>query len=71
MSLECVTSSEIARRLGVGVHTITRAARRQGVGVYSAGRLLGVVEADVGKLKPVIHDCPGNPDWIAAGKGKK
>ena len=71
MILECVTASTIARRLGVGVHTVTRAARRQGIGIYAAGRLLGVVEGDVANLKPVIHSRPGNPEWIAAGKKSK
>lgn len=71
MIIECVTASDIARRLGVGVHCVTRAARRQGVGVYAGKRLLGLLESDVASLRPVMHARPGNPLWIAAGKKQK
>lgn len=68
MIMECLTASEIARRLGVSVNSVTRAARKQGVGVYAGGRLLGVKPSDVAALKPIMHATPGNPGWIAAGK---
>lgn len=65
-----LTSQEAATKLGCCVKTITRAARRAGCGVYVHGgsRLAALHPSDVAKLKSVIHETSGNPNWIDAAK---
>ena len=67
-----LTSSEAAEKLGCSVKTVTRAARRAGVGVFVHGgnRLAALHPSDLTRMKSVIHESSGNPDWIATrGKG--
>lgn len=72
-SVVYLTSAEAAEKLGCSVKTITRAARRVGCGVFVHGgaRLAALHPADLVKMKSVIHETSGNPEWIAAGREKR
>lgn len=66
------SQTEVARMLGVSGNTVGRAARRAGVGVYDhAGKLLCLLDGQLGALKGAIRGEVGNPNWIATrGTGK-
>jgi DNA-binding LacI/PurR family transcriptional regulator len=63
--VEYVTPSKAAESLGVSRSTVSRAARSGGVGVFVEGRLVAISPNDIDKIKPFIHQTPGNPNWIA------
>jgi hypothetical protein len=66
-----VSGQEAARRLGTTSGTVSRAAKKSRVGItVEGGRLVAIALADIPKLREHIHEGPGNPDWIAAGRGK-
>ena len=66
-----VSGQEAARRLGTTSGTISRAAKKSRVGItVEGGRLVAIAITDIPKLREHIHEGPGNPDWIAAGRGK-
>jgi hypothetical protein len=66
-----VSGQEAARRLGTTSGTVSRAAKKSRVGItVEGGRLVAIALTDIPKLREHIHEGPGNPDWIAAGRGK-
>jgi hypothetical protein len=69
--IEYLTTREAAQRLGVSPNSIGRAARTQQVGVFAGGRLVAIAPSDLERLKPALHDTPGNPIWIASAKTRK
>ena len=66
MTLNYLTATEVAKRLGCSTNSVGRAAREAGVGVLAGGRIVAVAPEDVSKLSRLIHATPGNPVWIAA-----
>lgn len=65
MMIEYLSLASVATSLGVSRSTVSRAARATSVGVFVNGRLVAVDPKDVDKLRPFIHETPGNPNWIA------
>jgi hypothetical protein len=67
-----ISGQEAARRLGCASITVSRVARKHRIGVIvEDGRLAALSESDLTRLRPLIHQSRGNPDWIAAGVARK
>lgn len=65
------STRQAAEKLGCSAKTVARAAKKGGVGIYFVGgRLAALAPADLARLRPLIHETSGNPQWIAAGKEK-
>lgn len=63
--MQILTTVELAELLGTSPSSISRAAKRANVGVRREdGRLVGVVKADVRKLKKLLKFKAGNPNWV-------
>lgn len=66
MRMKARSQTEVAKMLGVSGNTVGRAARRAGVGVYDhTGKLLCLLDGQLGALKSEIRGEVGNPNWIA------
>lgn len=63
--IEYVSSATAAERLGVSRRTVSRAAHAKGIGIFVDGRLVAIDPRDIEKIKPLLHETPGNPNWIA------
>ena len=50
MTLNYLTATEVAKRLGCSTNSVGRAAREAGVGVLAGGRIVAVAPEDVSKL---------------------
>jgi len=61
---------EASELLGCSQTTVRRAAKRYDVGVHVNGRsrLVALTANDISRLRSLVHETSGNPDWIAAGR---
>lgn len=70
-SVVYISGKEAARRLGCSPITVSRVARQHRIGIIvEDGRLAALAMSDLLRLRPLIHESPGNPVWIAAGRAK-
>lgn len=68
--MKIYTTVELAAKLKTSASSVSRAARRADVGLRREdGRLVGIPERDVGKVKKFLRFKTGNPVWIARAKG--
>ena len=63
--IHILTLADAAKLIGCSKATISRAAHTADVGFVAGNRLMGFTRSDVAKIKPYVHETPGNPDWIA------
>jgi hypothetical protein len=68
---EYLGTGDAAERLGCSKSSVSRGARAKGVGIYVRGKLVALSPRDVEEIRGVIHETPGNPVWIAGGRGRK
>ena len=62
-----LSTREVAARLGVDESTVRRAASKHGLG-QKKGWSWAFTARDLARLRKVIHDGPGNPNWRKKGK---
>lgn len=70
-----VDIAQAATMLGCSRSTAARAAKSARAGVFVAGpsglRLVAIDRRELARLRPFIHETPGNPNMIAAGRASR
>lgn len=69
--MDNLTATLAAKILDCSRSSVCRAAKASGTGVYANGRLVAISTNDLKRIKSMIHETSGNPDWIAAGKRRR
>jgi hypothetical protein len=69
--IQILTLGDAAKMLKCSKATVSRAAHNVGVGYVAGTRLMGFAKDDIARLRPAIHETPGNPTWIARSRRRK
>ena len=67
---EYVNATTAAKILGCSRSSVCRVAKNYGIGIFTSGRLAALAKCDLNQIKSHVHECAGNPEWIA-GRGRK
>ena len=68
--MKLYTANEVAEMLGCHVYSVRRAASKHGIG-RKIGWAWAFSAQDLARLRKVIHQEPGNPEWRAKKKGRQ